>query len=252
VTVQQTEVAPGVLRLTLDEPAKRNALSVAAMAELAAGLERLAGDDDLRVGLITGAGEVFCAGGDTSRMGQRRPTPWERRNYLDGGVGRLARLFVHLDKPVIAAVNGPAVGAGMDLALWCDFRFAAPGAYLRAGFVDLGLTPGFGSAWHLARQLGRSQALEILLTGRRVTAQRALELGIYRSVSDEFAAEATALATELAGKPLPAVRATKRLVQRALATDVLDNLELAWSQFGLLQETPEHTAAVEAMRNRKR
>lgn len=251
MTVHEQLAAPGVLRLTIDEPAKRNALSVETMAALAAGLERLAGDSEVRVGVLTGAGDYFCAGGDTSRMGQQRPGPWQRRDYLDGGVGRLARLFVHLDKPVIAAVNGPAIGAGMDLALWCDFRFAAPGSYLRAGFVDLGLAPGFGSAWQLTRLVGSSHALDILLTGRRVTAEQALALGIYRSVTDHPEQPAEALAGQLAGKPAPAVRATKRLVQRAMTTDVLDNLELAWCQFGLLQETPEHTAAVQALRERR-
>ena len=252
MTVHETLPAAGVLWLTIDEPAKRNALTVEVMAALAAGLARLAGEDHLRVGVLTGAGQVFCAGGDTSRMGGQRPTPWQRRDYLDGGVGRLARQLLHLDKPLIAAVNGPAVGAGMDLALWCDFRFAAPAAYLRAGFVDLALVPGFGSAWLLPRLIGPARALEILLTGERVTAEQAQALGIYRSVSDRYEAEALALAATLAGKPAPAVRATKRLVQRALTTGVLDHLELAWSQFGLLQETPEHITAVEKMRNRKR
>lgn len=250
MTVHQQLAASGVLRLTIDDPATRNALSVTVMAELAAGLERLAGDEEARVGLLTGAGEVFCAGGDTRRMGQQRPAPWPRRDFLAGGVGRLARLFEQLDKPVIVAVNGPAVGAGMDLALWGDFRFAAPTAYLRAGFVDLGVTPGFGSAWHLTRSLGPSEALEILLTGRRITAERAAQLGLYRSVSAQFDGEAAGLAAELAGKSSPAVRATKRLVQRAMTTELRDNLELAWSQFGLLQETPEHAAAIEALRRR--
>ena len=252
MTVELTEATPGVLWITLNDPAKRNALTVKTMAELSAGLERLAGDDGLRVGVLTGAGNVFCAGGDTSRMGEQRPTPWERRSYLDGGVGRLSRHLLHLDKPLIAAVNGPAVGAGVDLALWCDFRFAAPGAYLRAGFVDLGLVPGFGSAWHLARLVGYSRALEVLLTGEEISAAQALEMGLYRTVADDFRQQAASLATTLAAKPNPAVRATKRLVQRALATDVVDNLELAWSLFGLVQETPEHAAAIERIRNRKR
>jgi enoyl-CoA hydratase/carnithine racemase len=251
MTVHQSVTGGGVLELRLDDRARRNALSAETIAELAGHLERLGGDDDLRVGILTGTGDVFCSGGDTSRMGAQRPGPWARRDLLDAGVGRLARLFVRLDKPVIAAVNGPAVGAGMDLVLWCDFRFAAPTAYLRAGFVDLGLTPGFGSAWHLTRLLGHTGALEVLLTGRRVAADRAAALGIYQSVSERFDTDAAQLAGELAAKPPAAVRATKRLVQRAMTTEVLDNLELAWSQFGMLQETPEHTAAVEQMRRRR-
>lgn len=251
MTVHQDLTAPGVLRLTIDDPATRNALSAESMAALAAGLERLAGDEEVRVGVLTGTGDYFCAGGDTRRMGQQRPGPWQRRDYLDGGVGRLARLLVHLDKPLLAIVNGPAIGAGMDLALWCDFRFAAPGSYLRAGFVDLGLAPGFGSAWQLTRLLGRTRALDILLTGRRVPAEQALALGIYQSVTEHPEQPAAELAGQLAGKPAPAVRATKRLVQRAMATDVLDHLELAWCQFGLLQETPEHTAAIKALWERR-
>jgi enoyl-CoA hydratase/carnithine racemase len=249
MTVHETEVSKGILQVTIDDRAKRNALSPGVLEGLAGALDRSARDDAVRVVVLTGAGDVFCSGGDTGSMGDERPGPWAKKDYLDRGVGRLARLFLALDKPVIAAVNGPAVGAGVDLMLWCDFRMAQPAAYLKLGFVDLGLNPGFGSAWHLTRLLGSQAALEILLTGRKIEAEEALRLGLFRSLSSgphQLDADALEFAELLAGKSSPAVRATKRLVQRAASTDVLAHLEQAWAQFGLLQETPEHLEAVRA------
>lgn len=247
MAVHEERQPPGLFWMTIDSPAKRNALSADVIDALARSLNRFAGEDELRVGVLTGAGDVFCAGGDTSAMGEGRPSPLAKRDHLDQGVGRLARLFLRLDKPVIAAVNGPAVGAGMDLALWCDFRMAQSSAWLLPGYIDMCLPPGFGGAWHLTHLVGRSRALEILLTGRRIPAEEALRLGIARSVSptgDDLTADVTEFAGELAAMPLPAVRVTKRLVQRAASIDALDSLEQAWASFGLLQETPEHVAAV--------
>jgi enoyl-CoA hydratase/carnithine racemase len=251
--VHESERFPGVFQLTIDNPSKRNALSADIIAELANTLERLAADDALRVGILTAVGDVFCSGGDTARMGAARPSPIGKRDYLDHGVGRLARLLVRLDKPIIAAVNGPAIGAGMDLALWCDFRMAVSKAYLLPGFIDLCLPPGFGGAWHLAHLLGRSQALEILLTGQKISAENAFRLGLFRSVSsttEQLDSEVSEFARMLASKPLPAVRVTKRLVQRAPFVDVMDSMDLAWSSFGMLQETPEHVEAVRRLRHR--
>lgn len=251
MTVETEVTSPGVLRVRIDNPAMRNALSAEVLADLADALDLAASDDAVRVVVLTAGGEFFCAGGDTGRMGDDRPSPFTKRDYLAGGVGRLARRFAALDKPVVAALNGPAIGAGVDLALWCDVRFAHPRAYLRPGFVDLGLTPGFGGAWLLTHLVGPSQALEILLTGAKVGAEEARELGLVRTVSDAYDEAANAFADLLAAKPSPAVRVTKRLVQRAYAMDVMDSLDLAWASFGLLQETPEHADAVRALRERK-
>lgn len=239
----------GVLRVTIDNPAKKNALTAEVLAGVADALDRAATDPEVRVVVLTSTGDVFCAGGDTARMGDGRPGPWEKRDYLAGGVGRLARMFAALDKPVVAAVNGPAVGAGVDLLLWCDLRLAHPSAYLRLGFVDLGLTPGFGGAWLLTHLVGQTRALEMLLLGEKVGAEAARDMGLFREVTQELDTAAMDLANRLAAKPSPAVRATKRLVQRALQMDVMDSLDLAWASFGLLQETPEH---IEAARRRRK
>jgi enoyl-CoA hydratase/carnithine racemase len=251
MTVREDVPAHGVLRITLDEPVTRNALSPEVMRLLERSLERLATDPDMHVGVLTGAGEVFCSGGDTRRMGVSRPSPWDKRTYLEAGIGGLARSFLRLDKPIIGLINGPAVGAGMDLALWCDFRLACPEAYLVAGFVDLGVTPGFGGALHLTRLLGHSGALDVLLTGRRIGAVEAAGLGLLRGVEPHRAAlvaEGLRFASELAAKSSPAVRATKRLVQRESFAGLMEHLDLAWSSFALLQETPEHSQAVDRLR----
>jgi 2-(1,2-epoxy-1,2-dihydrophenyl)acetyl-CoA isomerase len=247
MTVTTSDRGGGVLQIAIDDESSRNALTVETLAGLRTALERVRHDDAVHVAVLSGTGSVFCSGGDTRRMGASRPSPWQRRTMLADGVGELARLFTAIDKPVIAAVNGPAVGAGMDLALWCDIRLAHSGAYLKAGFIDVSVVPGFGGAWHLTRMLGPSRALEILLTGDPIAADTALALGLYRSVVDsveELDRCAMQLASRLAGKPQPAVRLTKRLVQRAGQLDAMDSLDVAWSHFGVLQETPEHAEAI--------
>jgi enoyl-CoA hydratase/carnithine racemase len=253
LTVAIDEPAPGVRRLRIDDAEHRNALSPDVMDDLYADLESAADDPAVRVVLLAGTGDVFCAGGDTRRMGAARPGPLEKKDYLEHGVGRLARLLFTYDKPVIAAVNGPAVGAGMDLALWCDFRVGVATSYLRGGYIDLALPPGFGAAWLLRQLVGPAHALDILLTGRKVDAAEALALGLYTEVvadQDALAARSLARAVALAAKPPAALRLTKRLVRQARDMHPFDSLDLASSHFGVLQESDEHAEAVRAMQER--
>jgi enoyl-CoA hydratase/carnithine racemase len=243
-----------VLLVTLDDESTRNALSQETMTELNDVLDRFGSDPSCNVLVLTGAGTVFCSGGDTRKMGSARPDPWAKREYLRRGVGRLAATFLGLDKPVLGMINGAAVGAGMDLALWCDLRWATSDAYFLPGFVDLGVTPGFGSAWHLTRELGRSRALQILLTGDSLTSEQALTDGLLLGVHDtvaELTEQVLDVAARLAAKPAPAMRATKRLVQRADLLDIVDHLDLAWASFAILQETPEHGEAVRRLGERR-
>ncbi|HEY2794290.1 MAG TPA: enoyl-CoA hydratase-related protein [Micromonosporaceae bacterium] len=245
----------GVAVVTLDDEANRNALTAETLAGLQHTLLDLASDSGVRVVVLTGHGRVFSAGGDTRRMGGARPSPLEKKDYLEGGVGRLAEILHTYDKPLICAVNGPAVGAGMDLALWCDFRIGVASSYLRGGYIDLGLPPGFGAAWLLRQLVGPTLALDILLTGRKVTADEALATGLYSQVVPEQSDLLPAVlerAAILSAKPAAALRLTKRLVRQARYVAPSESLDAASSHFGLLQETAEHAAAVAALGQRSR
>lgn len=240
----------GILTLTIDVPEKRNALTADVLRHLRECLIEFQYDDALGVAVLTGSGKVFCSGGDTRRMGEGRSSPLERRLYLERGVQRLSRAFQEVDKPLVAAINGPAVGAGMDLALACDLRIASSAAYFKAGYSDVGVVPGFGAAWHLPRLVGESRALEILWSGRKVTALEALDLGLLLEIvpPEALAARANEMAESLAGRPLQAVRMTKRLVRQAGGGDLNVSLDMAASHFAVLQETDDHVEGIRALK----
>lgn len=188
-------------------------------------------------------------------MGAARLNPVERKAYLERGVGRLADVMFNCDKLLIAALNGPAIGAGMDLALWCDFRFAVSSAYLRSGYIDLALPPGFGAAWLLRQLVGPTRTLDILLSGRKVSAAEALSLGLFEAVLDgpeEMMAAVLERAAVVAAKSEAAVRLTKRLVRQARYLHPADILDLASSHLGVLQESPDHAARVRALKEGQR
>jgi enoyl-CoA hydratase/carnithine racemase len=250
MTVKVSSPAVGIAVLTIDELATRNALSDSVLTALRRELLACAEAPEVRVVVITGTGRAFSAGGDTRRMGVARLTPPERKEYLERGVGRLADVLFNYDKPLIAALNGAAVGAGMDLALWCDFRFAVTSAYLRSGYIDLALPPGFGAAWLLRQLVGPTRTLDILLTGRKVGAAEAQALGLFEAVLDGPEEMMTAVlerAAVLTSKSEAAVRLTKRLVRQARYLHPGDSMDLASSHFGVLQESPDHVAAVRAL-----
>ena len=218
MTVHQSVTGGGVLELRLDDRARRNALSAETIAELAGHLERLGGDDDLRVGILTGTGDVFCSGGDTSRMGAQRPGPWARRDLLDAGVGRLARLFVRLDKPVIAAVNGVAMGGGFEIALACDLIIASETASFALPEPRVGLAALAGGLHRLPRQIGAKRAMGMILTGRRVGAEEGRELGFVNEVTppDELMARAKHWAGMVLDCSPMSIRASKQAVYGGL------------------------------------
>jgi 2-(1,2-epoxy-1,2-dihydrophenyl)acetyl-CoA isomerase len=210
----------GVRTITLDRADKLNAVNGALAASLAAALAEAGRDDAVRVVVITGAGRAFCAGLDLSAPPEL-PTA-TRAERLDpyAWVGEWVLAVTRCEKPVIAAVNGPAAGAGFGLALACDVRLVAAGAKLTAGYVRRGLSPDAGVSYFLPRLVGLGRASEILLSGRDVDADEAERIGLAtRVVPDaEMAAGVAAYAAQLAaGAPL-AHALTKRLLVQTFDT----------------------------------
>lgn len=178
--------APGVARLVLDNPAQRNAMSDAMTDSWVTAVDELAADRSVRVVVVTGSGTAFCSGGNTGWIASE---PDAEVDYLRNRMMAFYRAWLSIRKlevPTIAAVNGPAIGAGLCLALACDIRYAARGAKLGAPFVKLGMNPGMAATYLLPNVVGEANARELLLTGRTVEAQEARELGL---VSRVFEAE---------------------------------------------------------------
>jgi 2-(1,2-epoxy-1,2-dihydrophenyl)acetyl-CoA isomerase len=246
-----------ILLLTLDRPDARNAYSEAMVTSLVRALDEADRDDAVRCVILTGAGPAFSAGGDLKRMlqhdGMFAGGPSElRRRYVDG-IQRIPRRFALAEKPVIAAINGPAIGAGLDLACMCDLRIAARGAQLGSTFVKVGLVPGDGGAYFLARTVGFSRALELMLTARLVDTDEAERIGLVHRVVEpaELLPTARALAEQLAALPPIALRLTKRAAYRSYDGDLEQALELAATYQGIAQNTADHGEAVRAMLERR-
>lgn len=207
------DVADGIGTITLDRPDVLNALTEELLHELADATEAAFDREDVGALVITGAGRGFCSGGDVREMDGRDPSKLEWKLHLDIFQNTVS-LMRGGAKPVIAAVNGPAVGAGMDLTLACDFRVMAEEAYLRTQFVDIGLVPGDGGGWVLPRLIGEARAKRYLLTNETITADDALDLGLAYDVvpGEELMPAARALAETLRDKPRLAMAKTKALL----------------------------------------
>jgi len=204
----------GVRTITLNRPERLNAVNPRLAEELPRAIDDAARDDAVRVVVITGAGRGFCSGLDLSEP--PRLPEGDLRARLDplAWVGRWVLTAVQCEKPLIAAINGSAAGAGFGLALACDVRLLARGTRVTAGYVRRGLSPDAGVSYMLPRLVGLSRASEILLTGRDVDADEAQRIGLVAAVFDDatFAADALAYAERLAGGPPIALALTKRLL----------------------------------------
>jgi 2-(1,2-epoxy-1,2-dihydrophenyl)acetyl-CoA isomerase len=208
----------GVRTIVLDRAEKLNAVNGALAVALAAALDDASGEDAVRVVVITGAGRAFCAGLDISAPPEIPTSTLAERLDPYAWVGRWVQRVVACEKPVIAAVNGPAAGAGFGLALACDVRLMASSATLTAGYVRRGLSPDAGVSYFLPRHVGLARASDILLTGRDVDAAEAERMGLVAAVTPDegFAAAVSAHATRLAAGAPVAQALTKRLLVHAL------------------------------------
>lgn len=238
--VLEVALEDGVLELTLARAQALNSFTVELHDELANAL-RQARADEVRAVVITGSGRAFCAGQDLDETQTQEFTPGERlQRFYNPNI----RAIVELPKPVIAAVNGVAAGAGLSLALACDLRIASEKASFVPAFASIGLVPDSGMSWFAARLIGYSRAFEWIATSRKLTAAQALDWGLVNEVLEPDAVldRAREQAAQLAGQPGSAVSMTKRLLRSALEVSLAEQLEL---ERQLQQAASEHPAYAE-------
>ncbi len=205
--------------LTLDRPERRNALTPALVGELADAVAGVGADPGTRAVVLTGSGSAFCSGGDlvalsaVAESGARAVT-----DTVYGQFHRLVRALADVPVPVLAAVNGPALGAGLDLALCCDLRLACSDAVFASSWIQAGLVPGMGGAHLLTHAVGSTRAAEMVLTGRRIAAEQALVWGLVGEVAepDRLRDRADAVVAGLAALSRPALESSKASLRRAL------------------------------------
>ena len=253
IRFEPDEQLPHLWWLTLDRPKARNAWSDEMLAAFVATIDSAEANDDVRCLAITGAGSAFSAGGDLKAMrdksGMFAGDPVTLRNRYIRGIQSIPRRMARFDKPVIAAINGAAIGAGLDLTCMCDIRLAVNSAKLGSTFVKVGLIPGDGGAWLLSRTIGYPKAMDLILTGRILTADQALELGLVHEVveRDVLAPAVRRRASEiLANSPL-AVRLAKSAMQRSWFEPLDTAMELAATYQGIVQNTEDHLEGVNAI-----
>ena len=247
------EVKDKIATITLNRPDKLNAFTGPMIDAWAKALAEAQADDDVNVVVVTGAGRAFCAGGDVARMRETKPTPLENKNQLWENIHRVPRTLEAMDKPVIAMVNGLAVGAGMGMCLMCDVRIASDEARFSTGYVRVGLVPGDGDTYFLPRLVGAAKALELLWTADFVDAQEALRLGIVNRVvpAGDLAQQTRDFAEQLAGGPQIPIRMIKRLVYQSLRLDLRTHLDLVSSHMAVVRETADHAEGVAAFKEKR-
>ena len=243
---------------TIDNPDQRNPISDEATIDALENAIRAADrDHSIRVAILTGAGTAFSAGGNIKHMrdkaGMFGGAPADLRQGYRHGIQRIPKALYHCEIPTIAAVNGPAIGAGCDLALMCDMRIAATTATFAESFVRLGLIPGDGGAWLLPRAVGMARANQMAFTGAAVDAATALEWGLVNEVvePDRLLDTAHRLAAEIAVNPPHALRMTKRLLREGQHQSLETLLELSAAMQAITHHTGDHDEAVAAMLERR-
>ena len=242
----------GIVTLTLNQPETRNALTGnTAVEEFVKACDDIRADATVKVVIVTGSGPVFSSGGnvkDMQRFFDDALTPDLIREEYRQGIQRIPKALCQLDVPVICAVNGPAIGAGLDLTCMCDIRIAAENATFAESFVRVGIVPGDGGAWLLPRAVGMAKASEMAFTGEAISAQDALACGLVSRVvpADQLLPTARALAEKIAANPGAVMRMTKRLLREGEHASLASLLEISASYQAIAHKTADHREAVTA------
>jgi enoyl-CoA hydratase/carnithine racemase len=238
----------GVATLTMNRPDKLNAFDVPMIERWTELLNQACDDPAVKVVVLTGAGRAFCAGGDVeSCLDFRRWDSLERKNYLWQHVHRIVLTLERMDKPIIAAINGLARGAGMDMAIMCDLRIMAESATLAESYIAMGLIAGDAGTYFLPRIVGTARALDLFWTGRTIDAQEAERMGIAnRVVPDAQLSDVVAqTARTIAAQPQEAIRVFKRAVYQSFQMPLAAHLDMVSSHMSVIIDTPEHKALVD-------
>ena len=251
LTDSTLELTKRVATLTFQRDDVRNALTGTALVDdIIKTVNWVNQNHEVSVLILTGGGSAFCSGGNVKEMAEKQGdfsgSVLEIQEQYRRGIQRLPLMLNKAEIPLIAAVNGPAVGAGLDLACMCDLRIGSSRALVGETFLNLGLVPGDGGAWFLQRLIGYQRAAEMTLSGRLVDAREALEMGIFLEVvePDELLHRAQSLAAVMAAQPPQALRLTKRLLKLAQRMELPDFLDLCASFQGMAHHTEEHSVAV--------
>jgi 2-(1,2-epoxy-1,2-dihydrophenyl)acetyl-CoA isomerase len=225
----KVEVSGGVGWITLNRPEKMNAIGAVTRQQLGDAIKQAERDDAVRVVVLTGSGRAFCSGADVTEMvgGGGMRSPEDVGNVLRNEYMPMLTRLRTMPKPVIAAMNGPAVGIGASYALACDIRIAVPEAYILEAFVNIGLAPDGGVSWLLPRLVGTGVAYEMFFSGKPLQAADAHRLGVINRLvpAERLEAEVTELANHLVSQPKQAMAAAKRAVNHALESNYEDALE---------------------------
>jgi enoyl-CoA hydratase/carnithine racemase len=243
------EIADRIATITLDRPERKNAFTFEMIDAWTAALVECRRNDAVRVVIVTGAGDAFCSGGDIVEMKDRlKNPPAQRKNELFNRIQRIPLALEDLDKPVLVAVNGAATGAGMDMALMGDIRYAAESARFAETYVKVGLVPGAGGAHFLPRLVGTAKALELFWTADFIDAAEAARIGLVSNVlpDAELMPYVRAVAAKIAEAPALSVRFIKRAVQQGMRNDLRTSLDLISSHYAVVTAGADHREAVEA------
>jgi 2-(1,2-epoxy-1,2-dihydrophenyl)acetyl-CoA isomerase len=244
----EVDAASHVATLTLNRPERLNAFDAEMVDAWADALAALAADPAVHVIVVTGAGRAFCAGGDLAALAEEG-APLAMKQFLRDHVHRVQRTLASVQQPVIAMINGAAMGAGLDMALLCDLRIAANEAKLGEAYINLGLVPGDGGAWLLTRLVGPARALELLWTGKVLGGEQAADWGLVNEAMplEQLSTRTYGLAERLAAGPQLAQRLIKRAVRSAETMPQGTHFDLVSSQMALVQSHEDFTAAIKSV-----
>lgn len=246
-----------LLWVTLNRPDSANAIDIDMIDELTTVLKVADQDSNIRVILLTGAGKCFCAGGDVKAMetksGMFAGESDELRRRYEFGIQQIPLTIDALQTPIIAVVNGPAIGAGNDLSVMCDLRIASENAKFGETFARLGLVPGDGGTYFLTRAIGYAKAMEMFLTAKVYTASEALEMGLIQQLvaHEDLINKAQELGESIALNAPISISMGKKSLKAAYHYDLKTNLDLLSAYQGISQRTSDHFEGIQALKEKR-
>jgi enoyl-CoA hydratase/carnithine racemase len=248
------EISDGIATIKLNNPKKLNAFTDKMLVLLSNIVNECENNKNVKVIVLTGTGKAFSAGGDISSMGEDADNrPHITRQYISEIIQAFPKLMAVCKKPTIASINGVAAGGGLDLALACDIRVAGESARMAETYCKIGLLPGGGGAWFLPRIVGKSMAMEMLLSGKFIDATEANRIGLVNHVwtDTELMQKTRSLALSIAKNPPLSVTLIKQAVNDGIGAELTTSLDLIASHISLAKAGPDHIEAISAFKEKR-